>query len=357
MPNVLNSCVYCLMLLAYRGFVLLSPQIRKFRKRLFERFGKALFPIRKQEANDETVDVVDSLSPDDFVRDYLHRNRPVVVRGECLTWAAASTWTHASLAERFGRERVPLQGVDFDKIDNTLLSMRPLSSYHTYMLQHPCVFDVRCGMLFADELPAVALGQMAARFNTDTIPDHTKAGRTVPYLRYQDASGLLQDAQVNFGLYDKADAFTPRLFGMVKGEWLRPSFLPAGGYTLPFTCFSWMFYDWGVYVSPRGACTSLHADGSRTDALLCQVHGSKTGGLFSAAAEDYLLQTSSECHLFSEAPEADVGRLPFQPIPFRLDPGDIVFIPRNWAHEVYTESSSVTLTFNFIWGWREWASW
>lgn len=119
------------------------------------------------------------------------------------------------------------------------------------------------------------------------------------------------------------------------------------------------FHDFGVYLSGRGACTRLHLDGSRSHAVLAQVQGTKSGVLLPPCTVGPWFRTM-------ESPPADGKRfaelrrdgsvppeLERLVIPFTLGPGDIVFVPKNWPHEVYTESSSVTLTFNFLWGWGD----
>ena len=53
--------------------------------------------------------------------------------------------------------------------------------------------------------------------------------------------------------------------------------------------------------------------------------------------------------LFEEFSEELKAQL--KPLYFRMDPGDMAYIPRNWLHEVHTEEASVTLTYNFIHGW------
>ena len=59
---------------------------------------------------------------------------------------------------------------------------------------------------------------------------------------------------------------SPPRYTTLRDRWRPPAFMPTHRYSFPFTFFSpsgpndrW-FYDWGCYVTPKGAYTRLHVD-------------------------------------------------------------------------------------------------
>ena len=111
------------------------------------------------------------------------------------------------------------------------------------------------------------------------VTDPLNPGRTVPYVRYHLAKGELNELYRFCGLFSwiKGKYFTHECFLRLKGDWHMPKFFPTTGTTFPFSVFGYQgpcerfFYDFGIYIAPKGAITRLHIDGSRTHAVLFQV--------------------------------------------------------------------------------------
>ena len=63
-----------------------------------------------QTAASSRLERVQELSVEDFVFEYLAKNRPVVVRDAMRQWRALETWKPESLVSRFGKEKIQVYG-------------------------------------------------------------------------------------------------------------------------------------------------------------------------------------------------------------------------------------------------------
>merc|ERR1712086_351476 len=114
-------------------------------------------------------------------------------------------------------------------------------------------------------------------------------------------------------------------------------------------------------VSPRGTGTRMHIDGSRTHAVLCMVSGKKrcflmppsTSGWFENVYEDCEFDMKKHQPYFRDCSQEMRQKLPMQPIEVTIEAGDVLFIPKCWMHEVFTEENSIMLTYNFLHGFRD----
>ncbi len=255
-----------------------------------------------------------NLSRWDFVREYLVPNRPVIVTDALATWPAATRWTPEFLRARFGGLTVALQGHWVAEAARTSLAafIDSLADYET-----------------AD---AAALGD-----------------RIVPYLRSTIYAG---------------DDFTGAAFRALAGDWTRPYFLPPGGYVRPLAPLGAdptrrRHPHFGIFISPRGAITRLHVDGDETDAVLCQLRGKKRCYLIAPHERPLLPDEATRRPRHPGAPDFAPTFGGAHPLEDTLVPGETLLIPRSWAHEVYTESASISLTYNFLhvancFGWPGW---
>ncbi|RKS57095.1 cupin-like protein [Photorhabdus asymbiotica] len=104
--------------------------------------------------------------------------------------------------------------------------------------------------------------------------------------------------------------------------------------------------------SAPGACTRLHVDGMRTNAVLCQIEGKKAGWIFSASLEETVRNVAEGRAASSQSAgrESQKSQLHSDDRIWRFDllPGEIMLIPRGLAHEVHTLSPSISLTYNFV---------
>ena len=51
--------------------------------------------------------------------------------------------------------------------------------------------------------------------------------------------------------------------------------------------------------------------------------------------------------------QIDPDILPVKPVEVIIRAGDVLFIPKDWIHEVHTIESSVMVTWNFLWGFND----
>jgi hypothetical protein len=257
-----------------------------------------------------SIEKVSNLQPGIFVKDYLSKNQPVIITDALNSWPALSLWTNEFFKEQFGEIIVSLQGSHFS--DNTIQSQATIASYID-------AFPVYQDMVSSDEVVTEAL----------------------PYLRYSSKNKL--------NTVDFNDLCIEKL----NTHWSRPYFLPSRGYLYPFDFFHSdptckKYPDFGIYISPRGAVTQLHVDGDLSNAILCQIQGHKKYFLFPQEYEPSLLKYLGRKDIgpinLGKTPQYDGAK----PLEGTLNPGEVLFIPRGWLHEVYTISHSVSLTYNFV---------
>ncbi|MBX7101637.1 MAG: cupin-like domain-containing protein [Myxococcaceae bacterium] len=239
-----------------------------------------------------------NLSQLEFIRRYLRGNRPVVVSDGARDWKAVGRWTPEYFKELLGNEEVNLQGHYFEVTGRTTFGK------------------------YIDSLP------------TSRQPEVPGAPRVVPYLRWSDEGG-----------------FTDKLFALVKEDWGRPYFLPSYFYIHPPVLYSdptrFRYPAAGVYFSGPGAVTRLHADSGISNAVVCQVYGHKR----------CIIIAPDELHLFPDLstrqpvpehlPEHAQSYRGARVMETTIGPGDVLFVPANWLHEVYTIDRSISLTYNF----------
>jgi hypothetical protein len=152
---------------------------------------------------------------------------------------------------------------------------------------------------------------------------HAPPGRDVPYVRWYAK------------FHDTEFEWADDAFARISAHWCMPYFLPRSGYELP-RCEAPQSIDpardafpaKGIFLSAAGARTRLHSDPWCSDAVLCQISGRKEVVMYSSAAS---LQCSPDLE--------DV-----------LEPGEVLYVPAGWLHDVSTLTSSISLTWNFVHG-------
>lgn len=251
----------------------------------------------------QDIDVRSNLSRDEFVSQYLSKNRPVVITDAVDRWHARH-WTLESFERDFGHNTVNWQSPEFEGSNTCTLAdfIAEMRRYENMPL---------------DELP---------------VPNG------LPYAR---------NAMVTDG-----ECFTTTAFERLGCDWERPYFMPIGGYVWPPRPLCSLpnierHPLFGFFISPRGAATALHADARLSNALLAQFVGEKKIFLFTPDQTQHLprLKARPAAHLLrGETPDFGGQR----PIEITLKPGMMIFIPKYHWHEVYTLSSSISLTYNFV---------
>ena len=254
------------------------------------------------------------LSREEFAREFLRPDRPVVVEDGARSWAALSHWTPDFLRTRFGELNVTLQGDQFSSLGTMRLAD------------------------FLDRVEELE-GLRSADFDL-TQP--------VPYMRYASS-------------FSDVDDLNTAALSELSEHWERPYFLPPSLYVWPLDLVDSRpnrkrYPDFGVYISPRGAMTRLHVDTNRDCAVLCQVHGRKRGFLFPPGQDGRwpswypprpeLPPRTPEAVALLDGERPEYGGL--TAFEFEIGPGDVLFIPKFWAHEVFTVSASVSVTYNFM---------
>ncbi|HEX6804476.1 MAG TPA: cupin-like domain-containing protein [Terriglobales bacterium] len=246
---------------------------------------------------------VQNLSVDDFIHEYLEKNRPVVITGAMRNWKALETWQPAALARRFGNEKVQVYG--------DLFRLAAISTLSEYLDRY-----------FAQQ-----------------------SAKPAPYVRWY--CHLSSDERV---------PWADEVFLKFRDDWARPSFFPSHSFVLPYCSASETIdptCDWfpakGLFISARGARTRLHADPWCSDALLCQIYGRKDFVMYPPSQAPYLMHDGKSVDI--EAP--DLQAFPDFPkarpvVSDTLEPGEIVLVPAGWPHHFNSVSDSISLTWNFV---------
>lgn len=253
------------------------------------------------------VDRIDAsaLSKERFLRDYVVQNRPVVVTGAMDLRQIERTWSPALLEKRFGDRDVQVYNNYFD-----LLTVTSLKSY------------------------------IAANFGSGNQESVT----TPRYVRW-----YTKLRNVEFCWADD-------VFSQVREEWMAPSFLPDADYLFPFATpgirVSPVTHDFpakGLFISPRGARTSLHVDPWGSCAALCQLYGEKEWYFYAPGQQKFVQNAFGT---------VDVTRPDFQKFPefacaqrtaaCTLRAGEVIYVPHGWYHQVECVSDSISITWNFV---------
>jgi hypothetical protein len=107
----------------------------------------------------------------------------------------------------------------------------------------------------------------------------------------------------------------------------------------------------GVLVSARGARTRLHRDPFASDAVVCQMSGVKEVVLYRPERTDELRARRADGSSFG-------GFVDVRPTPTTLRvqpdyhgfvrPGEVIYIPHGWLHDVLSVEDSISVTWNFV---------
>ena len=235
-----------------------------------------------------------ALSSDEFLDRYYAPGRPVILLGEMADWPALARWTPEYMARTVGPQPVEFQG-----------GRSGDARYEQNMANHKRIapFDA-----FIHAITRPGAGNDA----------------------YLTASNALANAAA-------LSALDPDLGFPAK--FLDPTAPAAKGM---------------IWIGPEGTVTPLHHD--LTNNLIAQVVGRKRL-LIAPAAEVGRLH--NDVHVYSqiidlERPAVDLGRLGrlegAHIYEVMLAPGEMIFMPLGWWHQVESQRFSVTLTYtNFLW--------
>jgi hypothetical protein len=231
---------------------------------------------------------VRGISSANFLRDYYAAAQPVVLEGEMKDWPALSLWSSAYLKRRIGSATVEYQG-----------SRSATERFEMQKMVHK---------------------------------------RSLPFDRYMD---LIEQNPGNDAYITASNSkANETAFECLRGDMRPLTKFVKGGRGL-------------IWIGPEGTFTPLHHD--LTNNLVVQVTGSKRVVLLPPSETRYLY---NHWHVFSAVHDiTDEQRLEQFPLAkqatsytVELQPGQILFVPIGWWHQVTALDFSVTFTFiDFHW--------
>lgn len=233
------------------------------------------------------------LTREEFLSDYYALNRPVILVGEMQDWPALTLWTPEYLRQAIGSRPVEFQG---GRTRNECFEMHK------------------------------DLHRTSAPFGEFMDLIQTRAGNDAYITTYNSERN--RDA---LAVLDKDTVFLEKFL-------TRDKPLPSGM----------------MWIGPAGKVTSLHHD--LTDNFIAQVVGRKRFKIVAAADVGKLYNVK---HVFSEVPSLEDPNLDRAKYPLldqirvydvTIMPGEILYMPLAWWHQVHAIDFSVTITFtNFLW--------
>lgn len=255
-----------------------------------------------REPSMETVPRTQRIEADQFVTEYIAQNRPVIITDSMRTWAGCGKWNPSFFRDRFGDALTLI----YDNLF-TLRDVRPLREY------------------------------IDRYFGKQEEYEHVYARC---YAKFK---------AVDFHWFDA-------VFDALAQDWSHPYFLPTTSYVMPLCrppetvlANRNVFPYKGLFISPRGARTRLHRDPYGTDAILCQFFGTKRLALYHPS-DDGKVRKGTQ---FVDPKKPDRRAFPdftgVQPVyEDELRPGEVLFIPSGWFHDVVSVTDSISITWNFV---------
>lgn len=251
----------------------------------------------------ETISAINMPSADEFVEKYIAQNQPVIV-----------------------------QGLDFDA--NGL---------------QPEALKIKVG-----DLTALLYGSLFDLEDILTLSDYIDdwfnlpgdMEENVPYVRWYNK---LKDVEFAWG--DEA-------FQRLASGWRTPSCLPTSDFLVPVSavgagtnpvCDAFPYR--GILVAARGARTRLHRDPFCSDAVVCQFYGVKEVALYRPERAAELTQKADGTSFggFVDVRADKMDSLSVMPDYHGfVHPGEMVYIPHGWLHDVIVVEDSVSITWNFV---------
>lgn len=251
------------------------------------------------------LDIVSDISEAEFIEGYIAQNQPVVVRNIPYI---KNQWTPEYIRQSVGHLSAQIYGSLFE------------------------LEDVMNAEEYIDEY-----------FDQDATGPYQ---HDVPYIRWYNQ---LKDVEFAWG--DEA-------FSAVSGFWRAPDCLPKTGLLVPpdangsgHNPVHDSFPYRGMLFAARGARTRLHRDPFFSDAVVSQFYGSKYAALYHPSRAEELLAKSDQTSFggYLDVREHDLQSLSREPdLEGEIQPGDMIYIPHGWLHDVIATSDSISVTWNFV---------
>ncbi|MEZ5403206.1 MAG: cupin-like domain-containing protein [Bryobacteraceae bacterium] len=240
------------------------------------------------------IERVESVPPEDFRRLYEQPpGKPVIVTRAIESWPARAKWTFEFFRAQYGADVVTVA----DRLFRAKVTQRVrLGDYLAY-----CQFPM-----------ATPLAQVASEY-----PLYLTSFS--PWSRHPELLDDFADPE-----------FVDNAYRELEGP-LRDWYLNG---------FSWIF------IGPAGTLSPLHIDLFGTHAWLAQLQGRK----------HFLLFPPHDLHRVYDgavnfyAPDLERHPLLREALPVEavIEPGEVIFIPGGWAHQVISLSPSISVTVNYV---------
>lgn len=239
-------------------------------------------------AYESQIDQREKLSYDEFKREYLLPFKPVVINGGLNSWRALSTWTPSYFKTKFGSKIVKIDGQEYTMADfiNLVLS------------------------------------------STDSKP--------APYLRNEIINWFLPDLSADID--PLPNYFAPNWLDGPLSKMLH-SRLHRGSPEL--------------YIGGQGGkFPVLHFDASHTHAFICQIYGTKEFTVYEPDQAPYLYISPNRYNLseIRDIDKPDLEKFPLfakaKPVRFKLEPGQILFVPGGVWHTARMLTPSISVSVN-----------
>lgn len=246
---------------------------------------------------------IKNISEDQFIATYLIPKIPVIVTDAMEKWDMGK-FAPDNLKKEFGMHEV--------QVYNNLFDLQTVDTLEAYLNKN-----------------------FEKKENTDSIIEYARW-----FTKFKDIDFFWSD----------------EVFESLKNYWEHPYFLPKRGMVLPFNAAGSelkvnesSFPYKGLFLSGKGGKTRLHKDPLNTNALLCQLYGSKQILMYGPDQEEYLARTGEFVDPLNpdlnKFPDYDKAKLMYKDT---LSPGEIIFFPAGWFHDVTSMSDSVSITWNFV---------
>src|ERR1700682_5246136 len=248
------------------------------------------------------IDHREKLSYEQFAKEYLYANKPVVITDALRDWKAVRRWTPEFFKQEFGSMKFTLEDKKYKGQDNGSVE---------YTMDR-----------FIDRVLS------------------STAENPAPYFRNQ----------ILYDLFPSLKQDIPPL-----PEYFLPNWLPDH-YMVKYVS---EVLNRGaaleLYIGGKGAAFPvLHYDGAGTHAFLMQVYGKKQFIIYSPVQEQFLYpsQEKQNNSLINSVDNPDLKQFPLfakaQPTIFVLEPGELLFIPSHWWHTTKMLTACISVSANVV---------
>src|SRR5437016_651672 len=232
------------------------------------------------------VDRRAALSVREFRTEYLYTGKPVVISNAIEDWKARSLWTLDHFRSRYGATQITLSRYEGEHYRATSVKTASLGSF----------------------IDAIKVNDFT------THPYYVRDDWRI-FVSHKE---LLTDYEV------------PKYFF----DWY--AFVPG---------FMRLIYP-RIFIGPKGAITPLHCDIWETHAWLAQLVGRKRWLLFPPDQREFLYDYQVQpC-------QPDLEKFPLfsntRPLECTIGPGDVIFVPSGWSHEVISLDATISITHNYL---------